>query len=247
MQVAGTRCLVVAGARGLGREIALGLAAAGADVVVSYHSSAAAAAAVSSAIAALGVRAASVEGDVRTAAGASALVSAAVAALGGLDAVVFAASGPFVPLPPHETDEPTWDASLDTIAKGFFFVAVAAHQRFVAQGSGGVVVAITDVIGAERPNGSFAAHAAAKAAQGGLIKSLAKAWASDGVRVCGVAPGPVLLADDPYAERTARAGGRTAFGQRGDPAEIAAAVCFCLENESLTGTNLVVDGGMSLR
>jgi len=247
MQVAGTRCLVVAGARGLGREIALGLAAAGADVAVSYHSSAAAAATVSATIADLGVRSASVEGDVRTAAGAGALVGASAGALGGLDAVVFAASGPFVPLPPADIDESTWDASLDTIAKGFFFVAVAAHQRFVAQGSGGLVVALTDVIGAERPNASFAAHGAAKAAQAGLIKSLAKAWASDGVRVCGVAPGPVLLADDPYAERTARAGERTATGKRGEPADIAAAVRFCLENESLTGTNLVVDGGMSLR
>jgi NAD(P)-dependent dehydrogenase (short-subunit alcohol dehydrogenase family) len=247
MQIAEACCLVVAGARGLGREIALGLAAAGADVAISFHSSATPAATVSSAIAALGVRSAKVEGDVRTAAGASALVGASADALDGLDAVVFAASGPFVPLAPHEIDEPTWDASLDTIAKGFFFVAVAAHQRFVAQGSGGVVVALTDVIGAERPNGSFAAHAAAKAAEAGLVKSLAKAWASDGVRVCGVAPGPVLLADDPYSERTARAGERTAFGQRGEPAEIAAAVCFCLENESLTGTNLVVDGGMSLR
>ena len=57
----------------------------------------------------------------RRAAGAADLVAAAAAALGGLDALVYAASGPFVPQQPEQIDEETWDASLDTIAKGFFF------------------------------------------------------------------------------------------------------------------------------
>ena len=247
MELDGARCLVVGGGRGLGREIALGLAAAGAGVAVSYRSSAAPAAAAREAIARLGVPAAAVAGDVGSAPGCRALVTAGADALSGLDAVVFAASGPFLPSAPEEIAEPVWDASLDTIAKGFLFTAVAARERFAAQGGGGAVVAITDVLGWERPSALFAAHGAAKAAQVALVRSLAKAWGAEGVRVCGVAPGPLALADDLHPQTPERGAARTALGRPGDPAEIVRAVRFCLENESLTGTNLVVDGGLSLR
>ncbi len=57
-----------------------------------------------------------VTGDVSAAAQAARLVADGAAALGGLDALVFAASGPFVPTPPEQLDEASWDASLDTIA-----------------------------------------------------------------------------------------------------------------------------------
>ena len=68
-------------------------------------------------------RAAAIHGDVRTAEGAARLVDEAAAALSGLDAVVFAASGPFLPQPPHEIDPATWSASLEVVAGGFFFCA----------------------------------------------------------------------------------------------------------------------------
>lgn len=247
MDVAGTRCLVVAGGRGLGREIALGLAAAGAGVAVSYHTSETAASATRDRIAGFGVPAEAIGGDVRTAVGAAAVVAAAAAALSGLDAVVFAASGPFTPQPPHEIDATTVAASLEIVAAGFFFCATAAYRHFAAESRPGVVVAVTDVLGAERPSAHFAAHAAAKAAQASLVGSLAKAWIDDDVRVCGVAPGPLALADDLHAEGSARAAARTPLGRPGDPGDIVAAVRFCLENESLNGTNVIVDGGMSLR
>lgn len=247
METRGARTLVVAGGRGLGRVIALGLGAAGAGVAVSYLGSPAPAAATRDAIAGLGVPSAALHGDVRTAQGAADLVAAAAAALSGLDALVFAASGPFVPAAPQDIDAATWSASLDVVAGGFFSCATAAYRHFREAGGGGVVVAITDVLGAERPSALFAAHAAAKAAQASLVASLAKAWAKDGVRVCGVAPGPVALADDLHPENSARAAERIPLGRPGDPGDVAAAVRFCLENESLTGVNLVVDGGLSLR
>jgi len=181
--------------------------------------------------------------------------------LGGLDALVFAASGPFVPRRPEEIDEADWDASFDVVAKGFFFAACAAHDVFVGAGDGrtpggapapgasapmrGVVVAITDYLGIQ-PWAVFAAHGAAKAAQIHLVKELARAWAGDGVRVCGVAPGPVDLEDDEHREATLRATARMAEERLVTPAQVSAAVKLCLENDGMTGVNVVVDAGSLL-
>ena len=88
-----------------------------------------------------------------------------------------------------------------------------------------MIVALTDVLGAA-PSAAFAGHGAAKAAQIALVASLAKAWAADGVRVCGVAPGPVDLPDDPRREATLRAAARAASGRPVAPGEVARAVRF---------------------
>lgn len=255
MRPAGARSLVVGGARRLGRQIALGLAADGAAVCIASRGRDAAAARVVDELEAAGAaRATALTGDVGSPPGAVALVKAAAAALGGLDAVVFAASGPFVPQRPQELGEAGWDASFDVIAKGFFFTACAAHGAFLGGASPvgedlvsvkGVVVAITDCMGLQ-PWAAFAAHGAAKAAQIHLVKELARAWAADGVRVCGVAPGPVDLEDDERRDATLRAATRTGGRHLVTPAQVYAGVRLCLENDGMTGTNLVVDGGALL-
>ena len=240
MKVAGAKVLVVGGVRRLGRAIALDLAAAGASVVVSTRARTGAADEQVAALTAAGAAAAAVvEGDVREATGAAGLVSAATAALGGLDAVVYAASGPFVPQPPQAIGEEAWDASMDTIAKGFFFTACAAHGLL---SPGGVVIAITDYLGLQ-PWATFAAHGAAKAAEIHLVKELARAWAPDGFRVCGVAPGPVDLDDDEHRAATLRAAARVASERLVAPGDIGAAVRFCLETDGVTGVNIAVDNG----
>jgi NAD(P)-dependent dehydrogenase (short-subunit alcohol dehydrogenase family) len=240
VRLAGARVLVVGGVRRLGRAVALDLATHGAAVAVSTRARTPEADAQLDALLAAGAPAAHlVEGDVQGASSAAALVEAAGAALGGLDALVFAASGPFVPRQPEEIDESMWDASLDTIAKGFFFTACAARERL---GTGGVIVAITDYLGLQ-PWATFAAHGAAKAAEIHLVKELARAWAPAGVRVCGVAPGPVDLDDDEHRAATLRAAARVATERLVSPADIGAAVRFCLETEGMTGANIAVDNG----
>lgn len=244
MNVAGARILIVGGVRRLGRALAIDLAAHGAAVCVSSRALGAEAEAQVAALRAAGAPAATaVAGDVGTARGAGDLVAEAVTALGGLDALVFAASGPFVPSPPEEIAEATWDASLDIIAKGFFFSAGAAREAFA--GGGGVIVALTDYLGLQ-PSPSFAAHGAAKAAQIHLVKELARAWAKDGVRVCGVAPGPVDLEDDLHRAATLRAAARGEWERLVSPAAVGAAVRFCLETDGVTGANVIVDNGSLL-
>jgi len=240
VKVAGARVLVIGGVRRLGRALALDLGGHGAAVAVSSRSHTEAADQQVAALLAAGAQAAHwVEGDASRAAGAADLVARAEAVLGGLDALVYAASGPFVPRQPEQIDEQTWDASMDTIAKGFFFSACAAKERFTP---GGVIVALTDYLGLQ-PWATFAAHGAAKAAEIHLVKQLARAWAPGRVRVCGVAPGPVDLDDDEHREATLRAAARVAAERLVAPSDIGAAVRFCLETEGLTGVNIAVDNG----
>jgi len=244
MNVAGARILVIGGVRRLGRALALDLAAHGAAVCVSSRALGAEADAQVAALRVAGAASATaVAGNVSTAHAAGALVAEAATALGGLDALVFAASGPFVPTPPEEIAEALWDASLDTIAKGFFYSAAAAHEAFA--GGGGAIVALTDYLGLQ-PSAAFAAHGAAKAAQIHLVKELARAWAKDGVRVCGVAPGPVDLADDLHRAATLRAAARGDWERLVSPAAVGAAVRFCLETDGVPGANVVVDNGSLL-
>jgi NAD(P)-dependent dehydrogenase (short-subunit alcohol dehydrogenase family) len=282
VRLAGARCLVVGGARRLGYQIALGLAADGAAVCASSRGTDDAIDTTAGALRRAGAStAATIRGDVREPRAAAALVAAGAEALGGLDVLVFAASGPFVPQPPQDIDETAWDASLDTIAKGFFFSACAAHDLFVARSAPGlapgVIVAITDYLGLQpwaafaahgaakaaqihlvkelarawaddglQPWAAFAAHGAAKAAQIHLVKELARAWADDGVRVCGVAPGPVDLEDDEHRAATLRAAAQTEAERLVTPAQVVTAVKLCVENEGMTGVNVVVDAGSLL-
>lgn len=236
----GSRSLVVGGAHRLGRAVALDLAQGGADVAISYHTSAHAAEATRAEIEALGVRTGAFAAEAGEPAQMAALIDTAAAGLGGLEVVVYCPSAGFEPVRPADVTEQLWDTALESTAKGFMFAAQAAHRHMAASG-GGVIVAITDVAGVQ-PWPLFTPHGAAKAAQIYMVKAFALAWGRDGVRVCGVAPGPVLMPDG-----TRGATEETALGRIGDPADVCRAVRFCVESDFVTGTNVVVDGGRVLR
>jgi NAD(P)-dependent dehydrogenase (short-subunit alcohol dehydrogenase family) len=240
VKIAGTRILVAGGGHRVGKAVALDLAGAGAHVGISYHSSVEAARVTVAEIAALGVQTALKQADAARPEQMAALVEQVTAELGGLNFYVHAPSGGFQPRDPDEIDEKLWDAALDSTAKGFMFGAQAAH-RVMRDAGGGVIVAITDVAGLQ-PWPKFAAHGAAKAALIHLVKTLAAAWGKDGVRVCGVAPGPVLMPDQVRGNTE-----ETVLGRLGDPSDVAQAIRYCIEADFFTGQNLIIDGGRLLR
>ena len=240
MRLAGSRVLVSGGAHRVGRAIALDLAQGGANVGISYHSSLDAARRTAAELAELGVDTALNRADATVPERMRKLVEQTAAELGGLDVYVHTPSAGFEPRDAADIDEALWDAAMDTTAKGFMFAAQAAH-RLMRESGGGVIVAITDVAGLQ-PWPRFAAHGAAKAALIHLVKTLAAAWGRDNVRVCGVAPGPVLMPDGVSGSSE-----ETVLGRLGDPADVAGAVRYCIEADFFTGQNVIVDGGRILR
>jgi pteridine reductase len=211
------RTLVTGGTGKLGSVVAARLRRAGWDVVAAGRA----------------------DGDLATTEGARTLVRTAVERLGGLDLLVNAAGEGFVPKPVREIEEPDWDAAFGATAKGSFFVTQSAAPHL--RESRGVVVMIED-IAAYEPWTAFAPHSAAKAAQAMLTRIFARALAPE-VRVCGIAPGPVVV--DP--EQGERRAAETLLGRIGSPEDVAEAVVFLAGAEFVTGSTLVVDGGALLQ
>jgi pteridine reductase len=217
LQTPDKRALVAGGTGRVGREIAARLDADGWSVVAAGRS----------------------DGDLRSRAGALALAAHAVGELGGLDLLVHAAGAGFAPRPVDEVTEEDWDAALDVTAKGTFFLTQAAAPALRA--ARGTIVILEDVASFQAWP-SFAPHCAAKAAQAMLTRVLALALAPE-VRVCGIAPGPVAVASGTEERRAAE----TLVGRVGSPADVADAVIYLASAGFVTGTTLVVDGGLLLK
>ncbi len=179
------------------------------------------------------------DGDVSRPDEARALVERVAAELGGLDVLVNGAGAGFTPRTVAEVSESDWDEAFGATTKGSFFVTQAAAPHLAA--SRGVAIMLEDVAGLQ-PWPSFAPHSAAKAAQSMLTKVLARALAPD-VRVCGIAPGSVVV--EPGSEE--RRAAETLIRRVGSPADIAGAILYFAGAEFVTGTTLVVDGGRLLQ
>jgi NAD(P)-dependent dehydrogenase (short-subunit alcohol dehydrogenase family) len=170
---------------------------------------------------------------------ARALVERAVSELGGLDLLVNAAGEGFAPKNVLDVTDADWELAFGATAKGSFFVTQAAAPHL--RESGGLVVMIEDVA-AYQPWPSFAAHSAAKAAQAMLTRVFARALAPE-VRVCGIAPGSVVVEPGQEERRAAE----TLLGRVGSAEDLAAAVVYLTQASFVTGTSLVVDGGRLLQ
>src|SRR5438874_8386593 len=175
------------------------------------------------------------DADLRRPEDARALVARASAELGGLDLVVHAAGAGFEPHRLEDVSEELWDEAMDVTAKGTFFLAQAAAEPLRA--SRGALVVVEDVASFQAWT-SFPAHSAAKAAQAMLTRVLARALAPE-VRVCGVAPGPVAVAEGQEERRAAE----TLLGRVGSPHDVADAIAYLANASYVTGSTLVVDGG----
>ena len=243
----GRRALVTGASRGIGREVALRLAAEGASVAVNYHTGEAEAAEVVAAITDSDGTAVAIGGDVSDAAQAAATVAAAQEALGGLDILVNNAGITRDNLVLRLSEE-DWDAVLDTNLKGAFLCTKAALRPMLRQRSGRIINMSSVVAGTGNPG--QANYAAAKAGLIGLTKTVAREVASRGITVNAVAPGFIStrMVDAISEEQRERVLERIPLARFGTPQDVAACVAFLASDEAgyITGQVLGVDGGLSL-
>ena len=234
----GKTALVTGASRGIGRAIAVELAAAGASVVVGYRSGQEEAEEVAHEI---GGRA--VQADVSDAASALALVEEA----GDIDILVNNAGLTRDGLLARMSDD-DWRTVIDTNLSSVFYTCRAVTRPMMKRRAGSIVN-VSSIVGVHG-NWGQTNYAASKAGIIGFTKSLAKELGSRNVRANVVAPGYVRtqLTEVLPEEATKAMLDATPLGRLGDPADVAGAVRFLCSDEAsfVTGEVLLVDGGLGM-
>ncbi len=241
--------LVTGAAKRLGRSIALTLAASGWQVAVHYRSSAQDAINTVAECAIWTSASAHFEADFDDEAAVRGLLPRVVAHFGSVDAVVNSAS-----LFEHDSVETFGFAALEKHLRSNtaapVLLAQALHQHVadrVAAGEADAQGAVVNLLDQKlwNQNPDFMSYTLSKAALEAAGTMLALALAPR-VRVVGVAPGLTLtshmLSDDKFAQLHAL----SPLGRSSTAEDVASAVKFALENRSITGTTLLVDGGQHL-
>jgi NAD(P)-dependent dehydrogenase (short-subunit alcohol dehydrogenase family) len=240
---------IVTGAdSGIGKATAVGLAAAGYDLGITWHTDEEGIQSTAAEVRALGRRVEVRRVDLDQLPGAASVVDELADALGGLDVLVnnagTGASNPFV--------DQGWDEWREVLAVDLdapFLCAQRAARRMIAEGTPGRIVNVTSVH-EHVPLPGSAAYCAAKGGLGLLTKVMALELAEHGIRVNAVAPGEISTPmtgqhDEDPADQD-RPG--ILMGRPGSAHEIATAIVHLVDPSSsyLTGHSLVVDGGLLL-
>ncbi|MBD2097830.1 3-oxoacyl-[acyl-carrier-protein] reductase [Trichocoleus sp. FACHB-591] len=240
----GQVAIVTGASRGIGRSIALALAAEGANVVVNYASSSTAADQVVADITAMGSNAIALQADVSKADQVDALFSAVMEKWGRIDVLVNNAGITRDTLLLRMKPE-DWQSVIDLNLTGVFLCTRAASKIMLKQRSGRIVN-ITSVAG-QMGNPGQANYSAAKAGVIGFTKTVAKELASRGVTVNAVAPGFIATDMTSGLNNTDEILKFIPLGRYGQPEEVAGLVKFLAADPAaayITGQVMNVDGGM---
>ena len=241
----GRVALVTGAGRGIGHDLVLGLAGAGARVAAGVRRVSDAEEVVA-AVRAAGGDAIAVSLDVTDTASIEAAVATTVASFGRLDILVNNA-GLGTNHDALDATEDEWDELFAVNVRGLFFASQAAARRMVEQGHGRIVNVASQagIVGIRR----HAAYSASKGAVITLTKVLALEWAPAGVTVNAIAPTWVLtpgtaerLSDPDFLRSVLD---RIPLGRVGTTSELAGAVIYLASDAAamVTGTTLVIDGG----
>jgi 2-deoxy-D-gluconate 3-dehydrogenase len=245
----GKVAVVTGGNGGIGLGIALGLAGAGARIAVVGRDAGKSEAAARRIADEAGAESVAIPADVADEADCARVVAEATGRLGRLDILVNNA-GVIVRKPPQDMTLAEWESVVSVNLNGVFLLSKAAYPALKASGAGAIVNigSMTSIFGSPYA----ASYAATKGAVVQLTKSLALAWARDGIRVNAILPGWIDTEMTAGARAQVpglneRVVGRVPSGRWGVPADLAGTAIWLASDASayVTGVAVPVDGGFS--
>ncbi len=255
--LAGHVALVTGASSGIGLAVADAMAAAGAAVVINYHSQEAPAEDLAECIIRKGGRAVVIQADVSDEEDVVRLFDEAAAAFGRVDIVV-CNSGIQKDAAITDMSLQDWNTVIDVNLTGQFLCAREAVRRFRRQSSqerparsAGTVIAMSSVHEVI-PWAGHVNYASAKGGSRMLTRSLAQEVAGEGIRINSIAPGAIRTPINKEAWDSEAALEKLLrlipYGRIGEPEDAARAAVWLASDEAdyITGTTLFVDGGMSL-
>lgn len=239
MNIKGKTALITGGAVRIGKAITLGLAKAGANVVINYHSSDEEALVTAKEAEAYGVSALTVQANVGELEQVRKMFDTIHEKMGPLDILVNNAS-PFLTTPVPTDDFSAWHTVINAVVNGSFYVSNLAAIDMLAKKEGAIINIVDLTIWEAWPN--FTAHTVAKSALYALNRQLALELRPY-VRVNAVCPGPVLPPDDYSEEKIAKTGTKTLLDRWGTPDDVVKTVNFLIESDYINADVIRVDGG----
>ncbi len=255
--VRGQAAIVTGAATGIGRAIALRLAADGMNVTIADLNTAGAAA-VAAEAAAYGGQTLGLQIDITQSADRARMIEETRAAFGRFDVLVNNAGIQIIG-DPLSVDEAHWDRMMNVNAKGTWFACQLAIRTMLETQTRGRIINLASIAGKMASTVLHPVYNVSKAAVLAMTKTFAAAYASQGIRVNAICPGVIatdmqdavdehiarLQDRDPAAVHAERLT-RIPLGYPGDPQTVAAVVSFLAGNDGryLTGQALNVDGGI---